>query len=115
MERDEGLRDEGLNDIQLTLFPEPPLAVEMPNEGSLEYKCLMLLLDGRNLNHPFFDNETGSWRLAAVIHKLKKMGWDIAHYDVDAPTENSPGRHIRYYLLPQRVINAYNSIRDYKL
>ena len=66
----------------------------------------MLLLDGRLIDTIDFQDDTGSWRLAAVIDRLVKMGWPINSIPTSAPTAKNPNRRIAVYELPAKYILA---------
>jgi hypothetical protein len=82
---------------QLTLIDSPPLAPALPPSG-LVRACLDMLLSGRAIDHLDFQAVTASWRLAAYIDTLRRLGWPI-----EALTENA-GDHrnvARYRLDPE--------------
>lgn len=62
---------------QLTILPKPDFNPEWPRKNTLAYHALLLMLQGKKISHPDFDQVTGSWRLAAHILILKKLGWPI--------------------------------------
>jgi hypothetical protein len=63
-----------------------------------------MLMDGRMIDHPDFECSTRSWRLGAVIFKLRTLGWPIETIDVPSPTEETPDRIIALYHLPGKYI-----------
>jgi hypothetical protein len=63
-----------------------------------------MLMDGRKIDHPEFENNTRSWRLGAVIFTLRALGWPIQTIDVPSPTEETPDRIIAVYHLPGKYI-----------
>lgn len=87
---------------QLTLFALPKTCPSWPRHGTLAHKALVLLLGGRSLDHPTFDAEVGSWRLAAVVFELRAQGWPIRSADVPAPIPECPSRRIAIYRLCAR-------------
>lgn len=87
---------------QLTLFALPKTRPTWPRHGTLAHKALVLLLNGRGLDHPTFDAEAGSWRLAAVVFELRAKGWPIRSVDEPAPTPKCLSRRIAIYRLSAR-------------
>lgn len=70
-------------------------------------RALVLLLEGRHIDHPTFEAETGSWRLAAVVFELRALGWPVQATDKPAPTPDCPSRTIAvYHLSPCAVADA---------
>jgi hypothetical protein len=91
---------------QISFLPEPAFNPTFPTPNTLPAKALSFMLNGKALNHPDFEQVTGSWRLAAVIFTLKELGWPVESYEIAAPTLETPARHISRYFLPQKVIKA---------
>ena len=91
---------------QISFLPEPDFNPTYPAPHTLPAKALSLMLNGETLNHPDFELETGSWRLAAAIFILKELGWPVKSYEIIAPTPEAPHRHISRYYLPQKTIKA---------
>lgn len=87
---------------QLTLFALPPLAPTWPRRGTLAERALGMLLDGRGIDHPTFEAEAGSWRLAAVVFELRALGWPVHTNELPAPTKDCPGRAIAVYSMSAR-------------
>jgi hypothetical protein len=87
---------------QLSFLPPLPFCPTWPNKHTNEDRALMLLLDGRLIDTPDFHDDTGSWRLAAVIRELVKMGWPISSTPTSAPTARNPNRRIAVYELPAK-------------
>jgi len=84
---------------QISFLPEPEFNPIWPTPNTLAATCLSLMLTGRTLIHPEFEEITRSWRLAAVVFKLKELGWPIESYEIPAPAIDAPNRYIcRYYL-----------------
>lgn len=90
------------NTEQLALFAMPKRCPAWPQRGTLAHKALVLLLDGRSLDHPTFDAEVGSWRLAAVVFELRAQGWPIRTTNEPAPTQECLSRRIAIYRLSAR-------------
>lgn len=90
---------------QLSLLPEPPLKVTYPTKNSLHGRCLRRLLNGETITHVDEINETGSWRLAASINKLKSdYGWPISSYRRPVRTSETKRKSISHYFLPEKII-----------
>lgn len=89
---------------QLSFLPPLPVCPTWPTRGSLSDKALGMLMDGRMIDHPDFENSTRSWRLGAVIFTLRSLGWPIESIYVPSPTKNTPGRIIAVYRLPCKYI-----------
>ena len=87
---------------QLSFLPEPPFNPTWPTKHTLEDKALALLLAGRAIDHPEFEGDCGSWRLAAVIFNLRALGWPIDTCPTPAPTDKRPGRTVALYRLPTK-------------
>lgn len=51
----------------------------MPLTGTMEHRALSELLERgrRGLTSPEFQAVTGSWRLSAPVHELRRKGWPI--------------------------------------
>jgi hypothetical protein len=47
-----------------------------------------MLMDGRMIDHPDFENSTQSWRLGAVIFTLRTLGWPVETIEVQAHRRN---------------------------
>lgn len=61
---------------QTSFLPPPPLAPTWPS-APLAGHALSALLAGRTLDHPAFFATSGSWRLAAVVRELRRLGWPV--------------------------------------
>ena len=85
---------------QLSFLPPPPFCPAWPKRGTLADTALGLLMDGRMIDHPDFQDVTASWRLGAVVFTLRALGWPVETIDIPAPTEQSPDRVIALYHLP---------------
>ena len=89
---------------QLSFLPPLPFCPTWPNKNTNEDRALMPLLDGRLVDTLDFQDDTGSWRLAAVVRELVKMGWPISSTPTSAPTARNPNRRIAVYELPAKYI-----------
>jgi hypothetical protein len=82
---------------QLSFLPPPPFCPTWPTEHTFEDKALALLMAGRLLDHPEFEGDCGSWRLAAVVFNLRALGWPIDTIPTPCPTNTRPGRTVALY------------------
>lgn len=89
-------------DEQLTFLDPMPFCPTWPKRGSLADRALEMFMDGRLLDHPDFEAETASWRLAAVVCELRDLGWPIESIDIPAPTDERQNRFIALYRLPSK-------------
>ena len=89
---------------QLSFLPPPPVNPTRPMRSTLADKALGMMMDGRMIDHPDFENTTQSWRLGAVIFSLRTLGWPIETIDVPSPTVTMPSRTIALYHLPAKFI-----------
>lgn len=84
---------------QLSFLPPPPFFPSWPTRGTLADTALGLLMDGRMIDHPDFQDATASWRLGAVVFTLRTLGWPVETIEVPSPTEHDPRRVIALYRL----------------
>lgn len=84
---------------QLSFLPPPPFCPAWPTKNTLTDKALVMLMDGRMIDHPYFQDNTKSWRLGAVIFKLRTLGWPIETINIPSPTKAAPDRVIALYRL----------------
>ena len=89
----------GVHGEQLSFFPPPPFCPTWPTKNTLADRALGMLMDGRMIDHPDFENSTQSWRLGAVVFTLRTLGWPIESIQIPSPTEQSPERVIALYRL----------------
>lgn len=94
----------GASGEQLSFLPPPPFSPTWPTRGTLADRALGMLMDGRLIDHPMFEEGTRSWRLGAVIFSLRALGWPIETLDVPSPTEQSPDRVIALYRLDAKHV-----------
>ena len=97
--------DQAMNGVygeQLSFLPPPPFSPTWPQKKTLADRALGLLMDGRHIDHPDFEQSTQSWRLGAVIFTLRTLGWPIETIDIPSPTEQNPDRVIALYYLPAK-------------
>ena len=91
---------------QMSFLPEPDFNPKIPRKNTLPWIALSIMLQGKKTTHRSFDDKTESWRLAAVIHKLRKdFGWVIEEEDVNQYTKKKPRRRTisRYFLTPNVI------------
>ena len=93
------LQASGAGGEQLSFLPPPPFCPTWPTKNTLADRALGLLMDGRMIDHPDFQDVTASWRLGAVVFTLRALGWPVETIDIPAPTEQSPDRVIALYKL----------------
>ena len=89
----------GASGEQLSFLPPPPFCPTWPTRGTLSDRALGILMDGRMIDHPDFENITQSWRLGAVVFTLRTLGWPIETIEIPSPTEQCPDRLIALYKL----------------
>ena len=89
---------------QYSFIPAPIFAPTWPTRGTLPDRALALLMEGRLIDHPNFEDVTQSWRLGAVIHTLRGLGWPVETLDIPSPTEDRPSRIIALYRLDGQFI-----------
>lgn len=90
---------------QLALIDPPPFCPKYPKRSTLAGEALKLLLSGRTLTHPEFEDITNSWRLSEPIRALRHdYGWPVDTIEIPAPTAERPDRFIAKYKLPHWVI-----------
>ena len=89
---------------QLSFLPPAPFAPTWPQCGTLADRALGMLMDGRLIDHPEFENSTHSWRLGAVVFTLRTLGWPVETIEVPSPTDDAPHRIIALYHLPARYV-----------
>lgn len=89
---------------QLSFLPPPPFCPTWPNQNTLPYAALSLLMNGQKISHPDFENSTQSWRLGAAIFQLRTLGWPVKKIGVPSPTVENPHRTIAWYFLDSKHI-----------
>lgn len=93
---------------QISFLPEPDFNLILPSKNTLAYRALSMMLQGKKISHPNFQDETSSWRLAAHIHVLKKLGWPVQTIEVIHNAAVKPkSRHICRYFLSHNVIEKF--------
>ena len=68
-------KESNMQDV-ISTPPKP----RMPLTGTMEHRALSELLarGKRGVTSPEFQAVTGSWRLSAPVHELRRKGWPIA-------------------------------------
>lgn len=89
---------------QLTFIDPPPICPAWPGRNSLASRALTMFLDGRVFGHLDFLERCRSWRLAAVVFRLRKLGWPIDTIKVSVPSVEHSGRTIAHYRLPAEYV-----------
>jgi len=84
---------------QLSFLLPPPFCPTWPTRGTLADTALGMLMDGRLIDHPDFQDATASWRLGAVVFTLRTLGWPVETIEVPSPTDHAPDRIIALYRL----------------
>ncbi len=84
---------------QAEMFELPPFNPSWPSKNTLADVALGMLMNGRMINHPDFEDATQSWRLGAVIFTLRTLGWPVETIEIPSPTESCPDRIIALYRL----------------
>lgn len=90
---------------QLPLIDPPSFCPTYPKQGSLPWRALNTLLAGNHIDHGDFIESTDSWRLAAAIHELRKLGWPVETIDIQRPSRTCPARLIARYQLSADCIS----------
>lgn len=80
-------------------------APTLPKTDTLTGRALMRLMVGRKFTHLDFQNETGCYRAAVCIDRLRnRHGWPIESAEETAPTQDPAGRaakYARYFIQPE--------------
>lgn len=88
---------------QLNFLPPAPLSPIRPSSG-LALAALDALLSGQAIDHPRFEAETGSWRLAAVVRELRLLGWPVLSDDGPGILADGRLRYVAsYHLSPDTL------------
>lgn len=92
---------EAQEDAQGTLFEPPAFAAVLPPPHTLDDVALrMMCARTAPIDSPAFQHETGSWRLAACVRQLRKMGWPIVTKSASLGRTKRGHRTIAQYVLP---------------
>jgi len=83
-------KTQGAHGEQLSFLPPPPFCPTWPQRGTLADKALGMLMDGRLIDHPDFENSTQSWRLGAVIFTAAHLGLARGNYRGSKPHRRQP-------------------------
>lgn len=88
----------------MSLIPEPKYNPRWPKNETLASTALDLMLGGATLCHPSFFAYTGSWRLAAHIHILRRLGWPIEKEEIEYDVEKDLNeKHMVKYSLSNEI------------
>lgn len=96
---------------QLSFLPPQPFCPEWPRPATVAGRVLAELLRGERLDHADVIEGCSSWRLAAYIDKLKKMGWPVQTFEKSAPSSTCPSRCIAIYSFTPETIALTQSLR----
>ncbi len=91
---------------QLAFWAAPAIAPTWPAPHTLPARALACMLTGQALTQPEFLRIARSWRLAAAVHTLARLGWPIEADSRPAPTDVAPARHIASYRIAPRHLPA---------
>jgi hypothetical protein len=96
---------------QLSFLPQLDFNPDVPNKHTKKHQALKLLLDHKDICHRDFDKKTDSYRLAAYIRDLKKMGWPILDYWINKQVSKNPRnrRYKCYYVLDYVITKFYEN------
>ena len=86
---------------QLALPGIEPVSITptWPHRGTLAAKALDAMLVGQVLDHEAFMQQSGSWRLAAVICTLRALGWPVQSRPIATANAENEQRTIALYSL----------------
>jgi hypothetical protein len=91
---------------QGTLFEPAPFSPVWPSPATLTARALDLLLTGKRVTHPDFQAATRSWRLAACIDVLRKLGWPVLTFDEAGMPITGRRRAIAAYQMADYALQA---------
>lgn len=93
---------------QLSFLPELDFTPRLPAKHTLAWGALAMMLKGKKISHPDFEDKTSSWRLAAHIHILNRLGWRIETMSVQHIASKKPRkRYIYRYFLNGKIISKF--------
>ncbi|SDX63042.1 Helix-turn-helix domain-containing protein [Collimonas sp. OK242] len=75
----------------------PSPTYPMPN--TLAARLLTAMLNNDMHRHPEFVQSVGPTKLAAAVKELRSLGWSVEMFEVHAPIEEDPHRHVAFYYL----------------
>lgn len=91
--------------MQLTNLPEMEFNPRFPSKNTLASEALYMMLGGKQISHPDFEGSTSSWRLAAHIFILKRLGWPVQTIEaIHCAVKKPKRRNISLYFLSPDVI-----------
>jgi hypothetical protein len=91
---------------QGALFEQPTFSPTWPTPATLPARALDILLSGERVTHPDFQATTRSWRLAASIDVLRKLGWPILTFEENGQPITGRGRAIAAYQMAGYALQA---------
>lgn len=100
-----------LAQARLPFVDSPKLAAGWPKEGTRADRALSLLLSGEGFNHPDFIGQCGSWRLAAAVFELRKLGWPIETVYTGRLRSGENPYPIATYWLNEECVNSVVGVR----
>ncbi len=98
---------------QLSFLPEPLYNPKYPAPNTIASKALNMFLTGNHISHPQFETATGSWRLAAHVHTLKRLGWPVMTESMGMPgtDEDMRARSFVVYYLPDDLLEFMRGVQ----
>jgi len=91
---------------QQELFEQPEFSPFWPSPATLPAHALDMLLTGERVRHPDFQAATRSWRLAASIDVLRKLGWPVLTFDENGQPITGRRRAIAAYQMAAYALQA---------
>ncbi len=78
---------------------------KLPQKNTLAERALILLLKEKQISHLDFQDVTNSYRLAAHIHVLRQLGWQIMSQEEKCYVTAKPNfrTYSRYFLSPEDI------------
>lgn len=89
---------------QLSFLPPLEFTPICPTKNTLEDYALAMLAKGHPFNHPEFETKHQSWRLAAVVFNLRRLGWPIETTLTPRLCADGKRKNVARYRLPTKYI-----------
>lgn len=89
---------------QLSFVPPAAFCPAWPTKHTLDDNALAMLMAWTLLGHAAFEGVCVSWRLAAVVFKLRALSWPIDTIPTPRLAEKGHCRNIALYRLPVKYI-----------